>query len=340
MKFPDAFETWLASRTGGGIKESSVKYITPSSEETYRDYAKALGKFFGNLTLSEIHDGHLRSYQDARAKRDGDWKRTCGQNRIRKEIGFLLRIMKAGRVWSEDLKTSFCQLPVVQSDLPRALNQQEQSRLLEIMGRRDEWFWIYNYAILALNTCASTFELRMATLADVDLQHRTFHVGPKASKNKFRNRTIPLESDAAMDAAEWLVRRARRFGATDPKHYVFPFGVGNRHIPDPTRPMTKCAMKSQWNWIRKLAGLPNLRPYDLRHTAITNMAVAGIPISVIMSFAGHVTVRMSQHYTTVSMQAKREALRPAQEGGMIQNVAAHHFTPFSRRGGPGTSRGW
>jgi integrase len=335
MKFPDAFETWLAARLGGPERETSVRYITPNSEATYRDYAKALGKFFADLRLSEIHDGHLRTYQDLRAAREGNWKRTCGQNRIRKEIGLLMRVMKAARVWSEDLKGSYCQLPIQQSDLPRALDTEQQARLLHIMASRDEWLWIYYYTVLALNTCASTFELRMATIGDVNLQQRTFHVGPKASKNKFRNRTIPLESNAAMEAAEWLLRRARRFGAHAPEHYLFPFGVGNRHTPDPTKPMTKCAMKSQWQWIRRKAGLPNLRIYDLRHTAITNMAVAGIPISVIMSFAGHVTVKMSQHYTTVSMQTKRAAMHSAAEESAIapEAPAAHPESSLALHGG-------
>jgi hypothetical protein len=41
-------------------------------------------------------------------------------------------------------------------------------------------------------------------------------------------------------------------------------------------------------------------------TGITRMAEAGVPIQVIMSFAGHMTMRMQLHYTTISMQAKRK----------------------------------
>jgi integrase len=53
-------------------------------------------------------------------------------------------------------------------------------------------------------------------------------------------------------------------------------------------------------------GLNWLRPYDLRHTAITRMAEAGVPIHVIMSFAGHMSAKMQLHYTSISMASKRE----------------------------------
>lgn len=322
MKFMDAFEAWLAARTPGENTETSVRYVTPITESTYRDYAKALNKFFGKLTLAEIHDGNLRTYQDARAvNQDGMWKRPAGQNRIRKEIGFLLRMMKTARVWSEDLKSAFTQLPIQLTELNRALSADEQERLLQVMMRRDEWLWIYHYTVLALRTCASTYEMRMVRLEDIDLHNRIFRVGPKASKNKFRNRTIPLESDDAIESAEWLIKRAQRFGASLPEHYVFPFGVGSKHVPDATRPMTKFAMKHSWDWIRVKAGLPKLRIYDLRHTAITRMAETGIPIAMIMSFAGHITTKMSQHYTTVSMQAKRAAMRAATNGTSLGGPA-------------------
>ena len=61
----------------------------------------------------------------------------------------------------------------------------------------------------------------------------------------------------------------------------------------------------RWSEVRKAAGVEWLRPYDLRHTAITRMAEAGVPIQVIMSFAGHMTLQMQQHYTAISMASKR-----------------------------------
>ncbi|HVG27134.1 MAG TPA: site-specific integrase [Acidobacteriaceae bacterium] len=309
MPFPDAYRKWLSARTTNDHPEVNVRYIAAETLRTYDDYFRALEKFFSEMAIAEIHDGHLRTYQEWRSVNyDRRWGRRAGQNRIRKEIGLLIRIMKAAGSWGEDMH-AFQQLPVQLSEMRRALSPEEQARLLQVMAQRDDWLWIFCYTVLALRTSASTCELRGLRLKDIDLEHRTLRIGPEASKNKYRNRTIPLVSEDAIEAVNWLMSRARRMGAVDPEHYLFPFGVGHSHVPkpDPSRPMTKWAISHNWAWIREKAGLPHLRPYDLRHTAITRMAEAGIPIATIMGFAGHVSPKMSEYYTTVSMQAKREA---------------------------------
>lgn len=306
--FPAAFETWLAARLVGEREETSVKYIAESSEETYREYAWALEKFFGGLRLDEIHDGHLRTYQDDRAYCRGAWKKRCGQNRIHKEVGMLLRILRAAHLWTDDLDDSFDQLPMQMSDVPRAMDPEEQSHWLESCLWDEEWLWVFHYSRLALETCSSTFELRMERLTDMDTRHWTMRVGPAASKNKFRNRTIPLESDEVRESVDYLMRRAFDFGCHRPEHYMLPFGAGSRRGDlDVSLPMTKHGIKHTWNKIREKSGIQWLRPYDMRHTAITRMAEKGTPIPTIMAFAGQISPRMQQHYTTISMQAKRGA---------------------------------
>lgn len=307
--FPDAFEMWLAARLIGDREETSVKYIAESSEETYREYEWALEKFFGKLRLDEIHDGHIRTYQDDRANCRGNWKRKCGQNRIHKEVGMLLRMLRAAHLWTEELDESFDQLPLQYSDVPRAMDPTEQAHWLSTCMNNPDYHWINWYSILALETCASTFELRNGRISDFNLKHWTFRVGPEASKNKFRNRTIPLESNEVREASENLVRRAlHRFGACRPTDYFLPFGGNStRGDLDVRRPMTKFGLKNSWNDLRERSGIKWLRPYDLRHTAITRMAEKGTPIAIIMSFSGHISPRMQQHYTTISMQAKRTA---------------------------------
>lgn len=306
--FASAFAVWLQSKLIAGPPESSVRYITRDSERTYREYAWALEKFFtAALPLERIHDGHLRCYQDARAGNDGQlWKRACGQNRIRKEVALLRKLMVLAKVWSEDLDNCFDQLPVKDADIARAPEPNEVAILLAVMLRRDEWLWIYYWSVLSLATCASTLEVRMLRLKDINLRHRTIRVGPEASKNKYRNRTIPIDSDPALEAAEWLLNRARRLGSHREEHFVLPFGVGSKHAVNPEKPMTKYAMKNAWNLIRKRAGLPRVRPYDLRHIAITRRVERGDTPQQIMPFSGHIGPKMLRHYTAISMQVKRE----------------------------------
>jgi integrase len=309
MMFMPAFETWLSMRLVNEGKDSCVRYITKETERTYREYAKALGMFFGRMRMGDIHDGNIRTFQDDRAACNGPWKRKCGQNRIRKEVALLVRMLRDGLVWDEDLERVFKGLPQELTDVPRAMDAKQQATLLHVMHSREEWRWIYHYSTLSLRTCASTIEMRTQRLEDGNLQQRTFRVGPKASKNKFRNRTIPLEHEDALESLEFLQWRANRLGATSPEHYLFPYGFDARRFCDPDRPMSRWGIYTEWEKIRKQAGLDWLRPYDLRHTAITNMATEGVPIAIIMAFAGHISPKMQQHYTTISMMSKRNTAR-------------------------------
>lgn len=302
----EAFEIWFAALLKSPETDTSVRYISKESENTYRDYAKALSKFFGETPLGEIHDGQIRCYQDARAENKyGVWKRKCGRNRIRKEVDLLIRLMKAADVWDDRLKKHFVRLPRQLSEIKRAIEPSEQNTLLRVMMSRPEWEWIYHYTVLALATCMSTFELRGIRLGDIDEKRRILNVPPSASKCQPRNRTIPLESYALRSVA-FLKERARRYGAFQPEHHLFPYGIGRSHRPNPCKPMTKDAVMDAWEKIRKEAGLHKLRPYDMRHTAITRMAEQGVPIHVIMAFAGHISEKMQQHYVTISTEAMRE----------------------------------
>jgi integrase len=69
--------------------------------------------------------------------------------------------------------------------------------------------------------------------------------------------------------------------------------------------MTESGLKKRWDAVRVAANLPWLRPYDLRHTGISRMAEAGVPIEVAMSMVGHMTMQMHRHYTEISSGSQR-----------------------------------
>jgi integrase len=319
MTFPEAFELWIARRTVQGAY-LQARYLSQRTLRDYRACAMALGKFFWQLKLVEVHAGHMREYQRARSVCDRSvcgglgnaWERPCGANRIRKEIILLVRILKEAKLWGDERKLSFQLLQAEESDVPRAMQPDEQQRFLALAASRAEWQFIHWYSILALQTTASTNELRALRLGDVLLAQGLLQIRREGAKNKYRIRTIPLETPEVVWALERLIERARSLGAGAPYHYLFPIQVTKTHY-DPLRPMSDSGLKKRWAAVRQAAGLDWLRPYDLRHTAITRMAEAGTPIQVIMSFAGHMTLRMQQHYTTISLLAKRKWARATWE---------------------------
>lgn len=337
MTFAEAFDVWIAQRV---IKNAGIwtnaRYISDRTERDLRQYARSAGKFFGSLRLEEIHIGHLRQYQQARAINlikvasvqgacdTHPWEQPAGANLIRKEVGTVMRVMRSAGAWTKHHEEVYEPLASVNSDVPRAMSPEEQHRWLHVASSREQWQTVHQWSLVALQTTAATNEMRALRFGDIFLSQGTIQVRNEGAKNKFRIRTIPLQTPEIVWALNGLMERARAMGANGPQCYLFPFHLtANRY--DPLRPMTVWGLRKHWEEVRAAAGLEWLRIYDLRHTAITRMAEAGVPIHVIMSFAGHISPRMQQHYTAISMEAKRRWAVAAWAGGEMP------FTPASDR---------
>lgn len=311
LLFRDAFEIWLSRQVirDGGFA-TDARYISDRTEWDYCQYARALEKMFCSLKLCEIHDGHLREYHRARAFADGAWKEKAGANRIRKEVNLLLRIMTAAGAWTKEQDDSFQRLQQVEADVPRAMSEEQEKHFLATANSQTDWHFILAYSVAALQTTASTNEMRELRIGDVSLEQGIVQVRVRSAKNKFRIRSIPIESDQCRWAFEWLLHRAAQLGCERPSHFLFPYRTTVVSY-DGTKPMSDSGLRKKWDEVRKAAKLDWLRPYDLRHTGITRMAENGVPVPVILSFAGHISQRMQQHYTQVSMMAKRKAAAAA-----------------------------
>lgn len=300
VSFKVAAQDWLRSMTFTGNVRCG--YVAPRTLADYGQYIDTLnGIFFSELPVNEIHVGHLRTYQELRSA-------TAGPNKINQELGILVRIMKSAGVWSSELEQHYLPLLHEEADVPRALDPDQQATFL----RRAEELrtLIFAYASLAFEILASSCEMRGLQIGDLKLKPRVTEIRRRHAKNRHRIRTVPIVTDRAMWAAEWLITRARSLGAKGDEHFLFPFcNYGGEY--DPTRPMSDSGIKKPWDEVRVAAGLPWFRIHDVRHTGITRLAEAGTPVPVIMGMAGHISRRMWEHYTTISDQAKRMALQNA-----------------------------
>lgn len=337
LKFKEAFDLWLSHRViDGGARAGTARYISPKTIKDYTVCSRALAKFFHALPLNKIHPGHLMQYQRARATCDltvAHWAKPAGANCIRKEIALLVRILTEVGCWKEADEKCLVRLRAEEIDVQRAMTPDEQHRFLHIASTRDDWRFIYCYAIVALQTTCSTGEMRGLKLGDIFIAQEVIQIRRATAKNKYRIRTIPFESKDVIWALEWLIDRARGLGATAMHHYLFPFYEAGPRSYDPTRPMSDSGLKKRWAEVREAANLRWLKPNGMRHTAITRLAEAGAPISVILATAGHVTVRMQQHYTAISLKAQRKWARSAW-GEEAVSDAAQRKGPMSVRPQP------
>ena len=350
MYFMDAFDAWISQRVMTApdnvtlvLKPVNARYLAPRSIKDYRATAAALNKFFAKLRLGEIHQGHLQEYQTARAYCDvsacvdGAWEKPCGANRIRKEIDLLVRMLRAAKLWGDEQKEDFVRVRREESDVRRALTPEEQAHFLRTAASREDWHFVLWYACVGLQTAASTDELRSLQIGDVSVGRRGFemiHIRWKAEgiKNKYRVRPVPLEGQAVW-AMEKLLERAAKLGATQFHHYLFPLGGRGGHAYDPGKPMSESGLKKRWEAVRVAAGLPWLRPYDLRHTGITRMAEAGVPVEVAMSMVGHMTLQMHRHYTAISGNSQRRWMSATWSGlGSGAGIAGENGASSGKKG--------
>ncbi|MFZ0662542.1 MAG: tyrosine-type recombinase/integrase [Acidobacteriaceae bacterium] len=310
LTFTEAFGQWIGRLLiDPDEAEGGARDISSRTEQDLRQYASAAGKFLGRLRLEEIHLGHLREYQRARAMCDqgaAAWAQPAGANLIRKELQTVIRVLDAAGLWDDKINRRLRRVRATESDVPRAMTPAQQKRFLDVANSREDWKVVYWYSQVSLKTTAATNEMRSLRLDGVETGQGSFiQVRTKGAKNKFRVRTIPVKGREAREALQRLVDRAKSLGAKEPAHHLFPLHRGADHY-DPRRPMTRWGLRKRFEEVRDAAELPGLRIYDLRHAALTRMAEKGAPIHVMMAFAGHMTMRMQRHYIAISMAAKEE----------------------------------
>jgi integrase len=292
LLFKEAADAWLDTRK---------LYLAERTFGDYQQHIKTLSSFFGEMKLSEIDSEQIRAYQKMRAAR-------VGANRINQECGVIQQLLKRIGRW-QDVGFDYQPLPVPTKSPGRALSDQEYDRLFRIAQSRPQWEMAYLFAAISVNTTAGPKEVWTLRMQDVNFNENVICIQPEGAKNIHRIRVIPL-NPVARAAVERVLELAKQRGARNADHYLFPFrvrGNGRWGIYDPTRHCTTC--NGAWRKLVVAAGLKGLRPYDMRHTAITLILEnPDTSEEVAKSIAGHISDKILKTYSHIRISAKRNAL--------------------------------
>ncbi|MCU1339662.1 MAG: phage integrase family protein [Bryobacterales bacterium] len=200
-------------------------------------------------------------------------------------------------------------------EVGRALSPDEEKRLLQAAAgdqspNRNPT--LYAFLQIALTTGMRSGEIAGLKWEQIDLEAGVMTVGRKAKTRAGSGRQIPMNADikAVLEMhASWYAD-VKRFGEIKPEWFVFP---GRKGRPkkgekrlDPMAPMQ--SITSSWEKVRTAAKV-SCRLHDLRHTAATKMAEAGIPESTMLAIMGHMSRAMLERYSHIRMAAKREAVK-------------------------------
>jgi site-specific recombinase XerD len=67
-----------------------------------------------------------------------------------------------------------------------------------------------------------------------------------------------------------------------------------------------------WNRARKLAGMPELRVHDLRHSFASFLVNAGCSLYEVQKILGHASITMTQRYSHLSLDSLLKAVSHAE----------------------------
>ena len=190
------------------------------------------------------------------------------------------------------------------SPLPTVLRVEPVTQLLDSAGERaedDDAIHLRDWALLELlyATGVRVGEVVGADLADADPSERTIRVVGKGDKE----RVVPFGRPAELALRAWLDRgRPQLAQPTSPKA-VFLGRRGGRLDQRQARAVVHQAAA--------LAGVDDVAPHGLRHTAATHLLEGGSDLRSVQEILGHSSLATTQRYTHVSAERLRSAFQQA-----------------------------
>lgn len=165
----------------------------------------------------------------------------------------------------------------------RFLTEGEVVALLDAC-RRDKHPFIFLFAKLLILTGARKGEARLARWRDMDRANRIWTVPVSKSG---RSRRIVL-SDAADQMLDELRDRNLNLGlSVGPNDFLFI---------NPRTGTSYDSFYAAWHRVRDMAGLPDVRIHDLRHSFASFLINKGASIYEVQQLLGHHHISMTQRY--------------------------------------------
>ncbi|CAM2740410.1 tyrosine recombinase XerC [Actinomyces slackii] len=187
--------------------------------------------------------------------------------------------------------------PRAENRLPGVLSVEQAARLLATasqlaqdgspIARRDAAMLETLYA-----TGARVSELVGLNIGDLDEGQRTLRVLGKGDKE----RTVPYGLPAARALRAWLAVRSEVAGP-EAGNALF-LGARGRRID-------ARAVRAVVHRMCAAAGVPDLGPHGLRHTAATHVLGGGADLRSVQEILGHSSLATTQRYTHVSAERLR-----------------------------------
>src|SRR4030095_1837779 len=233
---------------------------------------------FGNKLLTRIDDDVVKEYRKQRSSekiiRHGkESKKTISGTSINKEVSSLRKLLRMARKKGiHDQVTTF---PMEKEpSRKRTLSPDEYKKLLDNCPP-----WLRRVCAMAYETSLSRSDLLELKWQEIDLQGGFIERDRNKTAEHEAEHVIPIVTPELWALIEELQAERRRVPNVD----GLVLTVDGRPIP-------KIFFEYWFRASCKKAEIKNFHFHDLRHTAISRWAAAGIPTAAAMQAAGHKSV--------------------------------------------------
>jgi len=269
------------------MEEYYFPYVRPRKRTAQKDeelFRLRLRRAFGDQKLNQITRHQIQAFHTA-VRAEGLSPASCDHYlkllrhslNLAVDWGMLDRNPAAGvKQFNEDNK------------IERYLNEEELKRLLKVLHTNKNRT-VCQIVLFLLATGARLNEALSARWENVDRERRVWRI-PIADSKSRHMRSVPL-GDSAIAVLDQLDTAGKY------EHLFI-----NRKTGKPYTTIYKT-----WESIRAEAGLPRLRLHDLRHSAASYMAQAGVSLYVIQQVLGHSNPSVTQRYAHLSAETLLDA---------------------------------
>jgi len=286
-----------------GVHLTAQRGLSPHTVRAYKgdlEHLFAFAAVQGRTELDQIDLPVLRSWLASMAA--APLSRATLARRGAAVRTFFAWAQRTGRVATDPaLRLASARAAVT---LPTVLGVEPAAQMLEVARTRaddGDPIHLRDWAALELlyATGARVGELVGADVDDVDLEQRTMRVMGKGGKE----RVVPFGVPAARATSRWLTDGRPRLatGGSGPALLL-----GRRGHRADQRQLREVSHE-----VAALAGVDDVAPHALRHSAATHLLAGGSDLRSVQEFLGHATLATTQRYTHVSAERLRRSFQQA-----------------------------
>lgn len=305
-----AEKTWLRQqfdrKYSATVKRKKfVDYVNevflPYSRTNKRSYiddvymCKVFCEFFKGYFLDEITPQLVEDYKRWRVEGVTRKGTRRSRGRVNRELNSLSRIFSLA-VDDELLSSNPARKKRFKLDdeRKRFLSVYEEDRLMRALEANERTRMIVTIALYTGMRRGEIFNLRWR---DVDFDRELIHV---RNTKTAKDRSIPI-TPRVQDVLAILKQKSNY------NEYVF---VRTKNtVKKDLRRENPLSIDRAFKNALKDAGIKDFRFHDLRHSAGTRLADAGVPMIVIADILGHSDLRTTKRYTHATDPARREAMK-------------------------------